>query len=229
LSQNNYDVVITTPEWAKNGSNKLITISYWNPGKQPADCLSNLPITAVDSIRSANLANVLIIGSLEGVKLEPSEIDQLKEFVSQGGQVLMLHPENSLASFFPDQVKSYKAKAGEIVTMHIPESPVFSEIEPQDIAWFDRGGRRVPIACTGVYQIVEGNKDIMALADQCDVHGYLTNPSEVERYSGTPLVEIRIGRGRLLASELNFESASIDPISKRLLSNILNYLVSNPH
>ena len=99
LSQNNYDVVIATPQWAKNGSNKLITVSYWNPGKQPADCLSDLPITVVDSIRSANPTKVLIVGSLGGTKLEPSEINQLKEFVSQGGQVLMLHPENSLASF----------------------------------------------------------------------------------------------------------------------------------
>ncbi len=229
LSQNNYDVVIATPEWAESNSDKLGNLSLWNPGKQSIDCLSDLPVTVVDSIRSANPTNVLIVGSLEGTKLKPSEIGQLKEFVSQGGQVLMLHPENSLISLFPDMVKSYKAKAGEIVTMHISESPVFSEIEPLDIAWFNRDGRRVPIACTGVYQIVEGSKDIMALAEQCDTHGYLNNTSEVEKYSGTPLVEIHIGKGRLLASELNFESASNDPISKRLLNNILNYLNSNVH
>jgi hypothetical protein len=228
LSQNNYKVVIATPQWAKNDSNKLANIALWNPGKQPVDYLSDLPVTVVDSIRPANRTNVLIIGSLEGAKLKPSEIDQLKEFVSRGGQVLMLHPEHSLTNLFPDKVKSYKAKAGEIVTMHVPESPVFSEIEPLDIAWFDRGGRRVPIAYTGVYQIVEDRKDIMALADQCDTHGYLNNPSQIEKYSGTPLVEIHIGKGRLLASELNFESASNDPVSRRLLSNIINYLASSP-
>ncbi len=74
--------------------------SLWNPGKkmQTIDCLSDLPVTAVDSIRSANPTNVLIVGPLEGAKLKSSEIDQLKEFVFGGGQVLMLHPENSLIS-----------------------------------------------------------------------------------------------------------------------------------
>ncbi len=112
--------------------------------------------------------------------------------------------------------------------IHIPESPVFSEIEPLDIAWFDRGRRNLPIACTGIYRIDEGRTDISALADQCDLHGYLTDPSQVQKYSGTPLVEIRIGKGLLLASELNLESAGTDPVSKRLLSNIIKYLESSP-
>ena len=139
----------------------------------------------------------------------------------------MLHPERSLANLFPDRIKRYKAKDGEIVTMHVPESPVFSGIEPLDIAWFDRGGRRLPIACTGIYQIV-GGKGVQPLADQCDVHGYLTDQSDIQNYEGTPLVELCIGKGCLIASEINFESAASDPISKRLLSNTIRYLATNP-
>ena len=136
----------------------------------------------------------------------------------------MIHPHRSLASLFPDLIKSYKSKEGEIVTMHVRESPVFSGIEPLDIAWFSRGGRSLPIACSGVYQIAESGPNVSALADQCDFHGYLSNPTQVQNFAGTPLVEIHIGKGRLVASELNFESAKNDPISRRLLSNIINYL-----
>ena len=192
------------------------------------DCLSDLSVANADSIQSVNPTNVLIVGSLSGITITPSQTSQLKTFVSLGGQILMLHPGNSLAALFPDRVKAYKAKDGEIVTMHASESPVFSGIEPLDIAWFDRGGRRLPIACTGIYQIVSSRKDIWSLADQCDVHGYLTNTSQIQKYEGTPLVELRVGKGRLIASEINFESATNDPISKRLLSNTLRYLAANP-
>jgi len=227
LSQNHYQVVIATPDWAKNGSDKLPNLCLWNPGNQPTDYLSGLPIRTVDSIASVNLTNILIIGDLHGLTLKPSEASELKEFVSRGGKVLMLHPKDSLAKLFPDQVKSYQAKEGEIATMHVPESPVFSGIEPLDIAWFERGGRNVPMACTGVYQIAAGRKDITALADHCDFHGYLTSPSQVQKYSGNLLVEIYFGNGCVLASELNFESSANDPIAKRILSNAVNYLASN--
>lgn len=226
LSKNNYDVVLAAPEWAEHGSETLTNLFLWNPGNQPMDCLSGLPITAVSSIQSVNPGNVLIIGDLSSNALESSEAGEITNFVARGGQVLMLHPGDSLAGLFPGLVKSYKAKKAEIVTMHVPESPVFSGIEPLDLAWFERGGRNLPLACTGVYQIVDGREDISTLADQCDPHGYLNNPSEIEQDSGAPLVEIRLGKGRLLASELNLESDANDPIAKRLLSNLLNYLAN---
>ncbi|HEX3625651.1 MAG TPA: glycoside hydrolase family 2 TIM barrel-domain containing protein [Verrucomicrobiae bacterium] len=213
LSENDYDVVIATPEWARNGSDRLKNFTNWNS-----------TISRADSIQAVNLTNVLIIGPSDGITLSPSDANALKEFVSSGGRVLMLHPKNSLVRLFPDLVKDYKSKDGEIVTMHIPESPVFSGIEPLDIAWFDRGDRRLPIACSGVYQIAADRRDILALADQCDPHGYLNSPDQVEKYAGSPLVEIRIGKGRLIASELNLESASTDPVSRRLWSNIIKAL-----
>jgi hypothetical protein len=178
----------------------------------------------VNSIQNASPTNVLLVSSLPDAGLTPAEIGQLKNFISQGGRVLMIHPGKILAELFPDQVKGYKAKDGEIVTMHVPESPVFSEIEPLDLAWFDRGDRRLPLACTGVYRTVSGRDDTTPLADQCDIHGYLKTTSEITRYSGTPLIELRNGKGRLLASELNLESGKTDPIAGRLLINMIAYL-----
>jgi hypothetical protein len=136
----------------------------------------------------------------------------------------MLHPGTALAKIFPDRVSAFKAKEGEIATMHVPESPIFSGIEPLDLAWFEPGDRQLPLACTGVFQIPFARRDTVALAWQCDIHGYLKTPDEITRISGSPLVEIQSGQGRLLASELCFESAQHDPIARRLLLNSIRYL-----
>lgn len=224
FSENSYDVVVATHDWANGGSSKKTSLVFWNPGKESADCLSGVPMTVVDSIDAVDPANVLIVGNLTETSLTGAELDQLKSLIARGGRVLMLHPGKILADLFPDQVKSYKAKEGEIVSMHIPESPIFCGIEPLDIAWFDRGKRRLPLACNGVFHVASERDDTVILADQCDLHGYLRAPSEIASYSGTPLVELKINQGRVIASELNLEAGGNDPIARRLLMNMIGYL-----
>ncbi|MGH7979796.1 MAG: hypothetical protein ACREE6_10510 [Limisphaerales bacterium] len=156
----------------------------------------------IPSMGAARIKSLLIVGNVEGIFHEPSEVGKLRQFVSQGGRVLMLHPGVILAKLFPDQVKSFTAKKGEIATIHVPESAVFSGIKPLDLAWFERGEGQLPIACTGVYQIAAAREDTMALACQCDFHGSLQNPTDVEKISGAPLAEIRLGN-MLRVQELN--------------------------
>jgi len=224
LSENNYDVTIASEDWAQGDLDKKSIVQLWDPGKQASKDLFGLPVDIVSSINAANSTNVLIIGSLDGVTLTANETDQLHEFVSEGGRVLMLHPGAALVNLYPDQVGGFKAKEGEIVTMRVPESPVFSGIEPLDMAWFERGDRRLPTACSGVFQISTARQDVNALAWQCDIHAYLKRTSEITRISGTPLLEIQSGKGRLLAGELCFEAAKTDPIARRVLMNAINYL-----
>ncbi len=67
--------------------------------------------------------------------------------------------------------------------------------------------------------------DTVALAWQCAIHGYLKTPDEITKISGSPLLEIQSGRGKLLASEFCFESTKReDPIARRLLMNSIRYL-----
>jgi hypothetical protein len=228
LSENNYDVVLATTGWAEADSNPP-KISLWNPGKHKATGLAGLPVVPVDSIVQADPQGLLTIGDLNGITLTPVEMGQLREFVTQGGRVLMLHPGKSLPGLFPEQVASFQAKEGEIVTLHIPESPVFSGINPLDLSWFDCGGRRLPLACTGVYHLAAGRTDAVALAQQIDIHAYLKNTSAIAEISGTPLVEIQVGKGRLIASEMNFESGPIDPVARRLFNNTISYLTADLH
>src|SRR5258706_9681565 len=123
LSENNYAVVLATPEWAQASSGHQ-KIFLWNPGQHEITSLAGLSVAPIDSIQQADSKQPLVIGDLSGVTLTPVETRQLLEFVTQGGRVLMLHPGRSLIGLFPEQVASFKAKEGEIVTLHIPESPV---------------------------------------------------------------------------------------------------------
>jgi hypothetical protein len=90
------------------------------------------------------------------------------------------------------------------------------------MAWFERGNQ-IPLACTGVYQLARTN-NATSLAWQCDLHGYLQSTSDIKKYSGTPLLEIRVGKGLLLANELCYETGPADPIARRLLRNAVEYL-----
>lgn len=225
LSGNSYDVVMASRAWAQGASNQWAKVYFWNPDGHRAFDSSAARGTEVYSIQSVDPSGVLVISGLEGKNLGKQQESELVDFVSRGGHVLMLHPGGQLADLFPDAIQGFKAKEGEIVTMHVPESPVFSGIEPLDLAWFGSEGRRLPVACTGVYQVA-ANSGVVALADQCDIHGYLKVPSDIEKYSGTPLVELHVGSGTVIASELDLEAGGSDPIPERILNNLIQYLAS---
>jgi len=225
LSQNSYEVVIASRAWAQGTLDQPANVFLWNPDGHRAFDSSDARGTEVNSIQSVDPAAILVVGGLERKALDEQEKSELMDFISQGGHVLMLHPGARLANLFPDAIQDFKAKDGEIVTMHVPESPVFSGIEPLDLAWFGSEGRRLPVACEGIYQINE-QSGAVALAGQCDIHGYLKVPSDIQKYSGTPLVELHVGRGTLIASELDLESGNSDPIPERMLNNLIQYLAS---
>lgn len=199
LSQNHYDIVVAPHDWAKAGSS--------NPGTS---------------------ANVLILGDKSDFAASPENLAKLRNFVAHGGSLLLLHPGSFLPKLFPEFVTGFTAREGEIATMHLPESPVFSGIKPLDLAWFYDGERRVPKACSAVYKIDGTKPEITALANYCDIHGYLQQAADIRKYTGTPLLEIRAGRGRVIASELCLEKGATDPIAQRILSNIINYLRQSP-
>jgi len=228
LSENSYDVTLATTAWANDAGVAATTTALWDPEKRAKEITANLPVTVIKSLADANPTNILIVGSLAGRQLAPEEIKALRTLVAQGGQVLMLHPGANLEQLFPDAVRNFQAKDGEIVTLHVPESPVFSGIKPLDLAWFEASGRQLPIACTGIYKLMAAHPDTTELAWQCDIHGYLNNRLDIASISGTPLLEIVSGQGRLIASEMALEAGQADPIARRVFSNIIHSLERRP-
>jgi hypothetical protein len=151
---------------------------------------------------------------------------KIRDFVTNGGNVLMLHPKSFLSKLYPDAVKRYVPKEGEIVTMRVAESPVFDGIDPLDLAWFGRGRDGIPQACFGVYELAPGAANVTALANYCGIHAYLQNSADISKYTGTPLLEIRSGKGRVVASEMCLEAGDEDPVPGRLLSNLIKFTAS---
>ena len=218
-SKNSYDITITTRSWADEGLKRPVAIFTSKNSVQPAA----LPIAGreITSLRDARSEEVVIVPNAE-VLLGDSKVEsELRRFVISGGRVLLLHAGAKLPSLFPDQVKAYRTCPSEIVSMHIPESPVFNGLEPLDLAWFELGGGRIPRACRGVYQIESRRADTSMLAEVVDIHGYLKTPADLAKYSGTPLVQLNHGKGKMIASEMMLFEASQDPIAGRLLTNLI--------
>ena len=222
LSENSYDVLLASRSWATGFLDRdLPQTAIFDPkGLYPE--LKAIPLKSLKEISRVQPTR-LIIADLAPFK-EP-DLAIVRQFVQQGGAVLILGAGKTLQNLLPDRILGFKAKKGEIVTMHVPESPVFSGLAWRDLAWFEMGAGQIPQACRGVYQVDRIRQDTAILADQCDIHGYLKQPGDVLEYSGSPLVEIKLGGGRILASEMNLGARNSDPVAGRLLANMVGWLV----
>jgi hypothetical protein len=223
-SKNSYDITIGTHSWADEGLKHPLAIFTSKNSVQ----LAALPIAGreITSFAHARPDEVLLVPNAE-VMLSDSKVEaELRRFVISGGRVLLLNAGIKLPSLFPDQVKAFRTCPGEIVSMHVPESPVFDGLDLLDLAWFELGGGRLPRACRGVYQIESQRADTSMLAEVVDIHGYLKTPADLAKYSGTPLVHLEAGKGRLIASEMMLFEAPQDPIAGRLFANLIKTLGS---
>ncbi|MCW3062161.1 MAG: glycosyl hydrolase family 2, partial [Capsulimonas sp.] len=226
LSTNRYDVILATREWADAPATNAVV---FDPGARMASALQGRNLRAIVSLDNLDLTTPLIVGDPGDLVRDPEARTKLTAFVNDGGRVLLWKPGADLVKLFPDQVKTFQKAEGEMVTMHVPESPVFDGLETLDMAWFEMGQGHVPYVSEGRYHIDRARTDVRALADQCDIHAYLKTPQDVGDVSGTPLVEIRVGAGRILASEMMLDRAGDDPIAGRLLSNLLRDLAERDH
>ena len=225
VSTNQYDLLLATKEWTAPPAPRQSALLY-DPAGKSAVIVNGLGLPKLASLDQLGRAGVLVVG--EGVLDAPGANGKLLDFVHGGGRVLLLHPAGSLEKMLPGEVGPYRKTAGEMVNARIPEHPAFDELQPLDMAWFEMGAEALPRACAGSYEILEDAPNVTVLATQYDPHGYLEKPELVSKFGGSPLLEIRHGQGTILASELMLETHAADPVSGRLLVNLLNYLEDLP-
>lgn len=165
---------------------------------------------------------IAVVTNGERYLSDPAAAGSLRKHVAQGGSALVFNSGPLLAKMFPDLVRGYLKGSGENATMRVPESPVFDGLDPLDLSWWELGPGQLPRVCLGSHQVVSGGNGLEILAEVVNTHGYLREPSDFNRVSGSPLFEIRSGSGRWIACELMLlEAAPFDPIAMRLLSNLL--------
>jgi hypothetical protein len=220
---NSYDIVIATAEWASGDAwSRAILI---DPTNAVARSMQNDHLRARSSLRGLKQSDVAVLADAEEILQVPDNVTLLKQFVNDGGRALLLKTGERLVQLFPDQVKSFRLYRGEIAAMHIPEASAFDGLQPLDLAWWELGGGAIPQVCRGSYQIDNGRSDVRAIADAIDFHGYLNGPADFAKISGSPLVEIRMGKGRIVASEMMLlEASQSDPIAKKLFGNLVQML-----
>jgi hypothetical protein len=232
ISENHYDIVLATRAWAAADTDAQL---YDPQGKAKA-ATAGLSLSTVNSPSQFNPGKPLLVGDTAALLKAADGEKKFKEFLEQGGNALLLNAGKDALALFPEQLKSYRTTGnqGEIATPLAPDSPVFDGIEPLDLAWFEPDERKVPQVCTGTYEVNRAAVGAQPLALQSRIHVDMekkvkVNGKEIPTFkyfedAGAPLVELRIGKGKVIISEIALEAADRDPVAGRLLANILRYL-----
>ena len=216
LSQNGYDITLAERRWSER---PIRGLALYDPQKTLA---ANSAPPRIESLENLQELPALVVaqGGLTEATAEP-----LRNYLQAGGRVLLLNP-GALVTEVAPQIKSFRAiKEGEIVSFNRPGSLAFDGLEPLDLSWFYHGQGKRPVACTGVYGIER--EAVNVLAEFCQIHGYLEKPEDIFKHLGVPLVEVKVGKGTLVASEMA-TSALEDPIAQRLLANLMAMVAQRP-
>ena len=225
LSTNDYDIVLATKEWAAPQTSQAVPV--FDPTGKAKATLAGIATKAVSLDKLAGEKS-LVVGDLDAALKTPNGAEILQKFVVNGGKLLLLQPASELLKFLPGHIKSHRSTQGEIVNMVIPESPVFDGLEPLDLAWFEQGERKTPIACTGTWEVNRENSEATPIAHQCDFHTEILFGPEIQKpffkIAGAPIVEISMGKGKILASEMALSAKDKDPIAGRLMRNMLEFI-----
>lgn len=149
----------------------------------------------------------------------------LRRFAEEGGTVIVLHAGAAAEKLFPRDIAGSRALLGEFVDLSETPRELRGDLEKMDAKWWGRGDGRAYVA-RSAYTLKGSAK---ALAKLIVVHGYVA-PEKLPDYITSPLVEIPVGRGRFILSELNFEDSSPwDPVARRLLGQLLLWAATSPN
>jgi hypothetical protein len=225
ISENEYELTFASRRWA---SGDLPEVDLFDPlSTAPLPLRQSTSTHKLESLNSASPRRTLVISGADQVLASAGAAQSMQRFAVAGGRALLLHPGAQLPALFPSHVSTYRAVEGENAWMSIPESAAFQGIAPLDLCWFQAEAGAVPRACSGVYRVNRANPAAIPLAEVIDRHGYLKKTEDIVNFSGSPLVELHSGGGIILGCEMQLESADVDPIASKLLTNLLKYLADN--
>lgn len=173
---------------------------------------------------------ILVLSGLDAANTPAAEIAQIKSFVASGGKLLLLNSGKLAISLFPGQIRDLLQENGEIVSIEVPESRVFDDIEPMETRYFNNNKRENPFAMKNAYKISR-DQSVEALASFVKIHGYLEGNMEeragkLDEIKGFPIVKIR-NTGTAILSEMLLEKGTTDPIAGKLFINMLKDLATN--
>lgn len=224
-SENTYDIVVAPSSWTF--SSRPIQFAVLGEKGAIPSSLQRSGARFISSPNGFRHNETVVIADGQKYLSDLQIAKALQAHAMGGGRVLVFHGGESLTKLFPDKIAGYHAIPGEIATMRIPESAVFDGIDQLDLAWWEMGSRKIPSVCRGFHQLAAEAKDVEVLAEVVNFHGYLHQPSDLLRVSGSSLFTMRTGAGQWITCEfLLLEAAPFDPIAGKLLSNLLTAISS---
>lgn len=234
VSENEVELLLSDKKWLGVGRLKGKNIVLVDKLDGISPVLADLGIgskkvnSVIDALKEKS--DVLILSGLDSVNTSPSEVDRINAFVAAGGKLLLLNSGRLASSLFPGKVRNIFKENGEIVSIEVPESPVFDGIEPMDTRYFNNNKRENPLVVKSAYRINRGT-GVEPLASFLKIHGYLEGnirerTKKMDEMRGFPIVKIS-EKGTAILSEIMFEKATTDPIAGKLLVNMLGTLLND--
>ncbi len=227
ISTNEYPITIANNDYVKVENRKKILVY-----DQTGESIPVLDKIGLKYIRITDLVDIrlidydlLITANMDKENEVPYNWEDVKSMCSTGKNVIMLHPGKHLRWLYLNEMDSEYERKGRVVNMSIPEHQVFSGLEPLDLAWWEIDSNTRPRTCRRSFRF---RKDIgqTELCIYLRPHVYIGNPvEELPMMSGSPLIELNVGKGKLIASEMELNTGNKNPIAARLLKNIIEYLV----
>ncbi|MBM4152435.1 MAG: hypothetical protein FJ220_02790, partial [Kiritimatiellaceae bacterium] len=236
IATNSYDIVICDKSYAASSN---LTVGYFTQNDTLSPILSRTGVKYDVVNDLTNLTeksyDVLVLHDLKSI---PAGYDNVLKYAEAGGQVLLSMNRHLVLDLLPNELRGSTFESKEIVTPCAYEKSIFDGIHPDELSWFTGTENSTdstnvgftPIACERAYN-VNYVDHVTLLAETMRIHGYF-NRSEKNGYHpnltfdqvyGSPLIEIRKGRGRIIVSSMYFQTPE-DPIAHKLLSNTLRYL-----
>ncbi len=112
--------------------------------------------------------------------------------------------------------------SGDFVEVYAPD--LLSGMDPMDMHWWNASPGGLVRVCSKSYQMPDA-PGITKLAQHIQPHSYLRQGKEqIARYTSWPVVEMKVGEGRLIISSMLLAD---DPLAKRFTANLVDYLMRN--
>jgi beta-galactosidase/beta-glucuronidase len=239
ISKNDYDLVFATRKWIEAGKSNTNNVRLLDKTGKVGPVLNTLhqdytPVKSVHSLVTST-AGVAILAAADSATLSLEDVQRLQNYAAAGGRLLVLHSTGIARRLFPEAIRGVVESNKEIANLEIAESPVFKDISPLDIRYFNNQKEALPTVLDNSFQINRQGR-LQQLASSVRIHGYLSGQTPermatLDKIKGFPIIAWQgqndtavSSPARVLLTTLNLEKASTDPIAGKLFTNMIHYL-----
>jgi len=226
ISTNEYPITLASEKYTSVKTDKKILVYDQNGESIPVLNRIGLKYKRITDLVDIRLVDfdLLITANMDKENEVPYNWEDVKSMCSKGKNVIMLHPGKHLRWLYLKDMDTEYERTGRVVSMNIPEHDVFKGLEPLDLSWWEIDENTRPRACRRSFRFRRSIGET-ELCTYLRPHVYVGNPEEeLPTMSGSPLIELTVSKGKIIASEMELNVGDKNPVAARLLKNIIEYL-----